>query len=391
MNGLDSIRHDYWSKVLGDPWYEYRLLPWDRSKIPVVSNTESSLQTQLIQHQVMRQLIRRGRWWYLGMGTVRSWRSVWSVRVGRALIILALYLGYQVDALFYLQAQQYKADIVQADSFVSEDVSVVTTLLWPWGLEDVVDDVVERHDRQMYLHYLAGTMSWTIPKYERENVYSWSNIFRDASLSYPVSYYSNQRLLELEGQLEQSLLLRDMVKDMEKRAQQIGWELKEPGPYLEQERIERLYEQVKESEVLHPIVQELIQRGKAINWDISTLIERRPYQQLNVTELERQMMDSERLNDTVQELKGLLDCNSLSSDVQKWITPPYSDANLEKLYSRIQNGTACYTPPTYSSGSGSSAGRGNGFLDVVKDAANVAKDAAKDAAKAGLKYIKSRF
>lgn len=366
----DSNKH--WSIVLSDPMYARRVLPWERTKIPTVLKNGSTLDA-LRTHQTMKRLLQRGRWWFLSMGTVRAWRSVWSSTLGKVVIVALMFTGYEINAWYYLQAQQYKADTVRADVFSMKD-DTYRTLIWPWGIADRVDDVVERHDRQVHLHYLAQTMAWNIPKYDWERSYSKRNLLVNRSGSDSMFYFSNEELSRLEEQMRQSLLLRDMVNDMTERALQIGWEIQEQGPYLEKDRLEKLYESVQESERLHPIALDLIERGEKIDWDVLKVIEHYPYNEDNLRLISQQMKDSERLHQTMLELVRRGNCSRWASNIQSLVVPPYSDTNRATLEKHIENDTACYRPPPRTSSNSSSRSYDEpGLIDqaweYVKDAA----------------------
>lgn len=393
---FDSDSDKHWSRVMSDPIYERRLLPWERSEVPTLSKHASTLES-LETHQEMKRLIQRGRLWFFAMGTVRSWRSVWSSKLGKGLIVAAVLIGYEANAWQYLQAQQYKADTVQADMFFRKDDTSLT-LIWPWGISERVDDVVTRHDRQVHLHYMAQTMSWDIPKYDAERYYSDRNVVFGPSDSKALSYFSTGYLSKLEEQMRQSLLLQDMVKDMEARAHEIGWEIRERGPYLETARLQDLYESVKESERLHPLALELIERGKRIDWDVLEMIERYPYTEDNIRLRSQEMNESERLHQTMLQFIRRAECSGWASGVESLTTPPYSEDNRAALEKHIENGTACYRPPRTSSGSYHEPdwfeyGKQR-VKDAAKDAARSAKDAAKsakDAAKSVFNGLKSSF
>ena len=370
--GSDSNEH--WSVVLSDPIYARRLLPWERSEIPTFSKHGSTLES-LRAHQKMKRLLQRGRWWFFSMGAVRSWRSVWSTKLGKALIIAFMLTGYEMNAWYYLQALQYKADTVHADVFSNKDDTYLT-MVWPWGISERIDDVVERHDRQVHLHYVAETMSWKIDKYDRSRSYSKRNLVVDSSGSKSLSYLSNYDLSKIEEQMRQSLLLRDMVKEMTERAHQIGWEIKERGPYLETERLERLYESVQDSERLHPLALELIERGKKIDWDVLKMIDHYPYNEDNLRLRSRQMKESERLHQTMLQLIQRANCSGWESGVESLTTPPYSEDNRAALEKHIENGTACYRPPPRTS-SGSYY-----EPDLLDQAMEYGKQIVKDAAEA---------
>ena len=210
------------------------------------------------------------------MGSIRAWKAVWSEWLGRAVVLMWVFMIYQVYALWYLHILQLRADTVGGDAF--EDELGLLDVLAPWSKVKAVDDLMLRHERSVELSFRAKKIPWTVDLhvggYQRLNIFY---LFVPIPSSVVHQYRSSSQLQQLEFEIEQSLKLKSKVDDLKRRAHDIDWNLEIDPPYLDEKNIDDLVKQVSSSEKLRPIALDYIQRAEIIGWDLESSIDVNPY------------------------------------------------------------------------------------------------------------------
>ena len=251
------------------------MAPWERHKLPPVLDnlTDSDVVAYL---EMAKPLIRRGRWWYFLMGSIRAWKSVWSLVVGRLMIFMALVLVHQAYALLYLQALQYRTASVGGENLMAE--LAPAELVVPWYLGKQTEKLLDRYQRAVELRAQVQSMGLDVV---------WA-----IALKYP---YQEEELRGVADQLDR---LHPLALDLEDKAQALGWKLDLPGPPYYPSKVAQVEKQILE---IHPKVLDLEERARKLGWELD--VGGLPYDLAEVAHIEEGLVESERLRGKANRLK----------------------------------------------------------------------------------------
>jgi hypothetical protein len=219
---------------------------------------------------------------------------------------------------------QYRADTVSADSSFGEPD--MNFWLWPWYRGSRVLDAVDRHDAQVQLHYIAGTLGWFISPYKARVEYTEGSLPVDNC----IEYEEWPRIRELQRELDISLRLKSKVDELKERGRAVNWDVEIEPPYLDEATIDALLAEMEVAERLKPIADALVQRASQIDWDMTRELKRNPYDEQQIEVLKTTLIESESLHPTVVELRS----NLAALSWNKTISPPY---NSEQITKRVQD------------------------------------------------------
>ena len=262
---------DQWRSKLED--VSPRVAPWERHKIPPIPQNPTDAEIVAFL-EVAQPLMERGQWWYFLMGSIRSWKSVWSSGFGKVIVFFCFLIVHQFYAYLYLQSFSHRVQTVGGTSFI-EDLSTLE-FVFPWfgDWSGKTEAILERHQEAVALHYKAALIGW------------------DLEIDYP---YSESTLQRYQQEVDLSTQLEPKVLDLEQRASDMGWELDIMGFPYDPKDVKNAEQQIDE---IHPKVLSLESRAQAIGWDLD--IVGFPYKLEEVEQYEQEVSVSESLREKVK-------------------------------------------------------------------------------------------